>query len=189
MVPLSALWSPIVLSAVIVFVASSIMHMALTYHRSNYKRLPDEDKILDTLRAAGLQRGFYMFPFCTMKEMKSPAAMEKYKRGPVGSLTVLPLGPPAMPKYLGLWFGYCLLVGFFVAYLTGHTVPVGAHYPAVFRGAGTAAFLAYGLGVLPNAVWKGQTGSMTIKGGSDGGAAGWVAAGTVAWRWRGARGG
>ena len=121
MVPLSALWSPIVLSAVIVFVASSIMHMALTYHRSNYKRLPDEDKILDTLHAAGLQRGLYMFPFCTMKEMKSPAAMEKYKRGPVGSLTVLPLGPPAMPKYLGLWFGYCLLVGFFVAYLTGHT--------------------------------------------------------------------
>src|SRR5438128_6477115 len=86
MTPLSALWLPIVLSAVIVFVASSIMHMVLTYHRSNYGRLPDEDKVLDTLRAAGLQRGLYMFPFCTMKEMKSPAAMEKYKRGPVGSL-------------------------------------------------------------------------------------------------------
>ena len=67
MVPLSALWLPIVLSAVIVFVASSIMHMVLTYHRSIYGRLPDEDKVLDTLRAAGLQRGLYMFPFCTMK--------------------------------------------------------------------------------------------------------------------------
>lgn len=183
MVPLSALWLSIVLSAVIVFVASAIMHMALTYHRSNYKRLPDEEKILDTLHAAGLQRGLYMFPFCTMKEMKSPAAMEKYKRGPVGSLTVLPLGPPAMPKYLGLWFGYCLLVGFFVAYLTGHTVPVGAHYLAVYRVAGTTAFLAYGLGVLPNAVWKGQTWSMTIKEAIDGLVYALLTAGTFGWLW------
>src|SRR5438270_12288340 len=157
MVRLSALWLPIVLSAVIVFVASSIMHMLLTYHGSNYRRLPDEDKVLDTLRAAGLQRGLYMFPFCTMKEMKSPAAMEKYKRGPVGSLTVLPLGPPAMPKLLGLWFVYCLLVGFFVAYLTGHTVPVGARYPAEGSVAGTAAFLAYGSGPRANACWTGRS--------------------------------
>ena len=40
MTPLSALWLPIVLSAVIVFVASSIMHMVLPYHRSDYHKLP-----------------------------------------------------------------------------------------------------------------------------------------------------
>jgi hypothetical protein len=34
MVPLAALWLPIVVSAVIVFVASSIMHMLLPYHKS-----------------------------------------------------------------------------------------------------------------------------------------------------------
>ena len=56
MTPLSALWLPIVLSAVIVFVASSIMHMLLPYHRSDYKALPDEDKILPALRSAGLKR-------------------------------------------------------------------------------------------------------------------------------------
>jgi len=28
-----------------------------------------------------------------------------------------------MGKYLGQWFVYCLVVGFFVAYLTGRTRP------------------------------------------------------------------
>src|SRR5256886_15773372 len=140
MVPLTALWLPILLSAIIVFVASSIMHMVLPYHRSDYQRLPDEDKLLAALRAAGLKRGLYIFPFCTHKEMKSPALIEKYKQGPVGMMTVLPSGPPVMPKFLSMWFVYCLIIGFFVAYLTGRTVTPGAHYLAVFRVAGTAAF-------------------------------------------------
>ena len=118
MVPLAALWLPIVLAAVIVFIASSIMHIVLTYHQSDCQQLPDEDKLLAALRAAGLKRGFYHFPFCTHKEMKSPAVVEKYKQGPVGMMTVLPSGPPAMPKYPGSWFVYCLIIGFFVAYLT-----------------------------------------------------------------------
>src|SRR3989442_4166245 len=103
MVPLTALWLPILLSAIIVFVASSIMHMVLPYHRSDYQRLPDEDKLLAALRAAGLKRGLYIFPFGTHKEMKSPALIEKYKQGPVGMLTVLPSGPPAMPKFVVLF--------------------------------------------------------------------------------------
>src|SRR5271169_1866077 len=106
MVPLTALWLPILLSAVIVFVASSIMHMLLKYHQSDCHQLPDEDKLLATLRAAGLKRGFYMFPYGTPKDMKSPAMQEKFKQGPVGMMTVVPSGPPAMPKFLGLWFVY-----------------------------------------------------------------------------------
>src|SRR5258707_8676650 len=125
MVALSALWLPIVLSAVIVFVASSIMHMVLPYHRSDYRQLPEEDKLLAALRAAGLQRGLYRFPFCTHKEMKSPAAIEKFKQGPVGMLTVFPSGPPAMPKFLGMWFAYCLIIGFFASYLTWRTFATG----------------------------------------------------------------
>lgn len=183
MVPLSALWLPILLSAIIVFVASSIMHTVLPYHRGDYRQLPDEDKLLATLRAAGLTRGLYVFPFCTHKEMKSPAALEKYKQGPVGMMTVFPSGPPNMPKFLGLWFVYCLIIGFFVAYLTGRTVPFGAHYLAVFRVAGTAAFLAYGLGHLSNGIWKGQTWGVTIKEVIDGLIYGLLTAGTFGWLW------
>src|SRR6266550_9420910 len=101
MVPLASLWLPILLSAVIVFVASSILHMLLKYHQSDYRQLPDEDKILAALRPAGLKRGLYIFPFCTHKDMKSPALIEKYKQGPVGMMTVASNGPPVMPKFLG----------------------------------------------------------------------------------------
>src|SRR6266436_2743696 len=132
MVPLTALLLPLLLAAVIVFVASSIMHMALPYHRSDYRQLPDEDKLLPALRAAGLKRGLYMFPYCTHKDMKSPAIAEKQKQGPVGMLTVFPTGPVNMPKYLAMWFVYCLLIGLFVAYLTGRTVTPGAPYLASF---------------------------------------------------------
>lgn len=183
MVPLSALWLPIVLSAVIVFVASSIMHMLLPYHRSDYNRLPDEDKVTSTLRSLNLKRGLYVFPHCTPKDMKSPAAQEKYKQGPVGFITIVPSGPPALPKLLALWFLYSLVVSFFAAYLTAHTVAAGTSYLAVFRVVGTAAFLAYGLGILPNSIWKGQTPSTTIKELIDGLIYALLTAGTFGWLW------
>jgi hypothetical protein len=183
MVPLTALWLPILLSAVIVFVASSVMHMLLPYHRGDYHQLPDEDNLRTTLRTAGLKPGLYMFPFGTHKDMKSPALMEKYRQGPVGMMTILPSGPPVMPKFLGMWFVYCLIIGFFVAYLTGRTVMPGANYLAVFRVAGTAGFLAYGLGHLSNGIWKGQSWSMTIKEVIDGLVYGLLTAGTLGWLW------
>lgn len=183
MVPLTALWLPIVLSAVIVFVVSAILHTVLTYHQSDCHQLPDEAKVLDVLRAAGLKRGYYHFPYCNHKDMKSPAVQEKFKQGPVGMMTVFPSGPPAMGKFLGQWFAYCLIIGFFVAYLTGHTVAAGANYLAVFRVAGTAAFLAYGLGQLSNGIWKGQPWGMTIKEVADGLLYGLVTAGAFGWLW------
>jgi len=183
MVSLAALWLPILISAVIVFVASSIMHTVLPYHRSDYHQLPDEDKVLAALRAAGPKRGFYTLPYCTPKEMKSPAMVEKYKQGPVGLMTVFPSGPPVMAKFLGLWFAYCLIISFFVAYLSAHTVAFGAHYLAVFRVVGTAAFLAYGLGQLSNGIWRGQPWGMTIKEVIDGLVYGLLTAGTFGWLW------
>ena len=183
MVPLAALWLPILLSAVIVFVASAIMHTVLTYHQSDCKQIPEEARVLETLRAIGLKRGYYHFPYCTHKDMKSPEVVEKFKQGPVGILTVFPSGPPAMGKFLGQWFVFCLIISFFVAYLTAHTVPYGVHYLVVFRVVGTAAFLAYGLGQLSNGIWKGQPWGMTIKEVADGLLYGLLTAGMFGWLW------
>jgi hypothetical protein len=183
MTVLATLWLPTLLSAVIVFVASSIMHTLLPYHRGDYQKLPDEDKVLPVLRGAGLKRGLYIFPFATHKEMKSPAVIEKYKQGPVGMMTIAPNGPPVMPKFLGLWFGYCLLVSFFVAYLAAHTIAPGAYYLRVFRVVGTTAFLAYGLGHLSDGIWKNQTFSFTIKEVIDGLVYALLTAGTFGWLW------
>ena len=43
MVPVTSLWLPVLVSAVIVFVASSILHMVLPFHRKDYRAVPSED--------------------------------------------------------------------------------------------------------------------------------------------------
>ena len=184
MVPITALWLPILLSAVIVFVASSILHMVLPFHKSDYRKLPDEDKVVDALRGAGVVPGpAYHFPHCTQKEMKSPEMVEKFKRGPVGLMTIIPSGPPAMGKYLGLWFLNCVVIGIFVAYITGSTRAPGTYYLEVFRVAGASAFMAYGVGQLQDSVWKGQTWGITFKHVVDGLIYALLTAGTFGWLW------
>jgi hypothetical protein len=183
MVSLTALWLPILLSAVIVFFASFIMHMLLSYHRSDYGQLPDEDKILAVLRVASLKRGLYVFPYCTHKDMKSPALLEKQKQGPVGFLTIVPSGPPAMPKFLTQWFVFCLLIGLVVACIAGSTLAAGTPYMKVFHVVGAAAFLAYGLANLSSGIWKGQKWSTTIKEVIDGLVYALLTAGTFGWLW------
>lgn len=183
MVLLAALWMPILLSAVVVFIASSILHMVLPYHQGDYKQLPDEEKLLAGLRAANLQKGLYMFPFGSHKEMNTPAMKEKFTRGPVGTMMLYQSGPPVMGKFLGLWFVFCLLVSFLDAYLTGHTVAAGARYLTVFRVAGAAGFMGYGLGPLVNSIWKGQPWGMTIKEVVDGLIYALLTAGVFGWLW------
>lgn len=115
--------------------------------------------------------------------MNTPAMKEKFTRGPVGIITLFQSGPPAMGKFMGLWFVFCLLVSFLDAYLTGHTVAAGARYLAVFRVAGTAGFMAYGVGPLVNSIWKGQPWGMTIKEVVDGLIYGLLTAGVFGWLW------
>jgi hypothetical protein len=184
MVSLSALWLPVLLSAVIVFVASSILHMLLPWHRSDYRKLPEEEKVQEALRAAGVTPGpMYFFPHCSHKEMKSPATLEKFKRGPVGHITIMPSGPPAIGKNLIQWFLYCILVGIFAAYLAGHTRPAGTPYLEVFRVAGTIAFVGYGFGQILDSIWKAQNWGVTFKHAVDGLIYALLTAGTFGWLW------
>jgi hypothetical protein len=184
MISLTALWLPILASALIVFFASSIIHMLLPIHKSDYRKLPDEGRVLDAMRTAGVTPGrMYHFPFCTHKEMKSPEAQERFKRGPVGLLTVIPSGPPAMGKYLGQWFGFCVFISIFVAYLAGRTLNPSAEYLAVFRVAGTTAFLGYAAASIQDSIWKGQTWGVTAKHVVDGLIYALLTAGTFGWLW------
>lgn len=184
MVPIHALWLPILLSAVIVFVASSIIHMALPIHMSDYRKLPEEEKVLDTFRATGITPGReYRFPYCTQKEMKSPENMEKFKRGPVGLLVIMPSGAMKMGKFLGQWFVYCVVVSIFAAYLTGRTRAPGTEYLEVFRVAGCTAFIGYALAQAQNSIWRGITWGVTLKHMLDGLIFGLLTGGTFGWLW------
>jgi len=184
MVPLTALWLPILLSAVAVFIASSIVHMVLPLHRGDYKRLPDEEKLLEALRSAGVAPGAYMFP-CPedFKDMGSSEMAEKYTKGPVGMMTVLPNGPPMMAKHLVMWFVYCLVIGFFLAYIAGRTLSAGVDYLAVFRVVGATGFLAYAGAYAADPIWRGASWPTTSKFLFDGLLYGLITAGVFGWLW------
>jgi hypothetical protein len=184
MVPITALWLPILLSAVIVFVFSSIIHMALPFHKSDYRKLPDEDKVADTLRSAGVTPGrVYVIPHCTMKEMKSAEVQEKFKRGPVGFITIRPSGVPGMGKFLIQWFVYCIVVGIFVACVTASTQLPGTAYLRIFHLAAIVAFAGYSLALTQNAIFKGETWGVTFKYLLDGLIYALLTAGTFGWLW------
>ena len=184
MTPLAALWMPIAVAAIFVFLLSWILHTVLKYHASDYRKLPKEDETLAGLRTAGLTPGMYHFPHCAdMKEMSSPAMIEKMKAGPVGTMTILPSGPPAMGRYLGLWFVHCVLIGLFAGYVASRTLAPGTDYLQVFRVTGTVAFVGYGLSQFANSIWKGAPWGATIKEIVDGLLYGLVTAGAFGWLW------
>ncbi len=184
MVSLTALWLPIVLSAVAIFIASSVIHMVFKYHNSEYSQLPDEDSVLAAMRSAKTSPGFYSFPYAAdMKEMGSPELMEKYTAGPVGTVNINPSGPPAMGKHLAQWFAYTLFVGFFAAYIASRTLGPGTHYLQVFRVVGATCFMGYAFAHFSDAVWKTKPWSMTFKHVVDGLVYALLSAGIFGWLW------
>jgi hypothetical protein len=184
MVSLTALWLPILLSAVGVFIVSSIIHMLLRFHKGEYGKLPGEANILEAMRKEGVSRGEYMFPCAdSLKESSTPEMQEKFKQGPVGLMVVMPDGTPSMGKSLVTWFLYSIMVGIFVAYITSRTLPAGSEYLAVFRIAGAVAFIAYSVAHASNSIWKGVPWSSTFKHAVDGLVYGLVTGGFFGWLW------
>ena len=184
MVALSMLWLPILLSAVIVFVASSIIHMALPWHKNDYLAVPDQDKVMDALRPFGIPPGDYMLPRCaTMEEMKTPEFREKLNKGPVAIMTVMPNGQWSMGRNLVLWFLYSVVVSFFAAYIASHALPSGAHYLRVFQLVGATAFIGYALALWQMSIWYRRAWSTTIKATVDGLIYALLTAGVFGWLW------
>ena len=163
--PLGSLWLPVVVSAVAVFVVSSILHMALKYHRADHKQLPDEEGVRDALRKSGAAPGMYMTPYCKdQKEMNEPAFKEKFVKGPIAIIAMMPNGQVNMGKYLGLWFGLALFVSFVAGYVARVALQPGAgDATRAFRITGTVAFAAYGLGQISDSIWKAQPWSNTTR--------------------------
>lgn len=179
------LWLPIVLSAVFVFVASSIIHMVFVFwHKGDYGKLPGEDQILEAMRGQNVQPGHYMFPCAaSMKDACTPEMTEKFNRGPVGFMTVVPSGQMKMGKCLVLWFLFSLLISICAAYVAQLTIGSNAPYLLVFRMTGAVAVVGYTLGGIPESIWKGLSWKIQIKHGIDGIIYGLLTAGTFGWLW------
>lgn len=182
MVPVMSLWAPILLSAVLVFLASSIIHMLLPYHRSDFKKVQAEDSLMESLRKLSVPPGNYMMPHAgTPGAMKDPAYIEKKKRGPVAVLTVMK--DASMGASLFQWFLYCIVVGVFAAYIAGRALGPGADYMAVFRFAGCTAFIGYGLALWQHSIWYKIAWSTTLKSNIDSLVYGLLTGGAFGWLW------
>lgn len=182
MVPILSLLLPILLSAVLVFIASSIIHMFLGYHANDFAGLPDEDAVRAALRP--VPPGDYVVPWAgSMEAVRSPEVMAKMKEGPIAFLTVREGGAPSMGKELTLWFVYCVVVSVFAAYITGRAVGPAADYLDVFRFAGTTAFAGYVLAQWQQTIWYHRSAMTSIKNTFDGLVYALLTAGVFGWLW------
>ncbi len=184
MISIMALWMPVFVSAVLVFLASSVIHMVLTYHRSDFGGVADEAGVMDALRKFTIPPGEYVIPHAgSPKAMASEEFLEKANKGPVAFVTVMPNGVPSMNKSLIQWFLYCLVVSVFAAYIAGRALAPGASYLEVFRFAGCTAFAGYALALWQNSIWYKRAWSVTLKSTFDGLIYGLLTAGTFGWLW------
>ena len=104
---LLSLWLPILLSAVLVFMVSSIIHMLLGYHAADWKKMPPEDEVVEPMRRFQILPGDYVLP-CpdSPAHGRSPGFAAKMAKRPIVGMTVWPAGPPRMGASLVPWFIY-----------------------------------------------------------------------------------
>ena len=184
MVPITELWLPILASAVAVFVASSLIHMVIGYHKNDFTAVPNEDRVADALRPFNLSPGDYCLPKPrSMAQMKDPAFVEKIKKGPVALITILPPGNPGMGAQLGQWFLFIVLVAAMAAYITGRALRPGAEYLEVMRFAGATTFFCFSMAYIPTSIWYKKNWGTTLRNMLDGLVYGLVTGGVFGWLW------
>lgn len=184
MTALSTLWLPLLVSAVLIFLASFVIHMVLPWHKGDYRPLPNEDAVMDALRPFGIPPGDYMVPCPSSRaEWRSAEFTQKVARGPVLVATVMPNGPVSMGTNLTLWFLYIVVVGLFGAYVASRALAPGAAYLEVFRFVGATAFAGYALALWQMSIWYRRAWSTTIRSTIDGLVYALLTAGVFGWLW------
>jgi len=178
------LWLPILASGVLVFIVSSLIHMVLPWHKNDYPKAPDEDKILDALRPLAIPPGAYFMPRpADMKQMRSPEFTEKLKRGPVLMLQVRKNGQDSMVTRLGSWFLYSLFVSMFAALVAAISLRPGADSHDVFHLVALTAFAGYSIALWQMSIWYDRPWMLAVKSTIDGAIYALVTAGAFAWLW------
>lgn len=184
MVSIVSLALPILVSAVIVFVVSAVIHMFLPYHKNDLRPVGREDELLDAVRRLNLPPGDYAAPHAgSMAGMSDPKFIERSTKGPLIIMTLAPGAPPSMTTSLLLWFLYSIVVGVFAAYIAGRALGPGADYLEVFRFAGASAFMGYSLALLQQSIWFRWSWATTMKNVFDGLIYALLTAGAFGWLW------
>lgn len=184
MVSLTSLWLPILLSAVVVFVLSAIVHMVLPFHRNDFRKLPNEEQVLDALRKFNVPPGDYMAPKASgPADMRTKEFQEKFSRGPVFVATFMPSGPMTMGPQLVQWFVFCVVVSLFAGYIASRTLMAGTEYLKVSQIVSTTAFLGYVMAHWADVIWYRRSVTTMIKSTIDGIIFGLFTGGVFGWLW------
>ncbi len=169
MISLTSLWLPIVLSAVAIFIASSIIHTVLQWHNSDYPKMPQEDQVMDALRPFSIAPGDYFVPRADhASELKTQEFLDKLNKGPVIVMTVMPNGPFKMGKSLGLWFVYCLIVVAFSACIAASALPPAAPVHHIFHLVAATSFMGFAVALWQMSIWYQRSWVTTLKSTIDG---------------------
>ncbi len=181
---LVGLWMPILVSSVLVFIASSLVWTVLGAHKWHIRGLPDEAGAREALAKQGVGPGMYTIPYSSSQAaMKDPAYQEKLAKGPVAVITVREPGVPNMGRFLGSWFLYVLFVSYTVAFVCGQTLGRGTPYMVVFKVAGAVALAGYSYAQIPAAIWWGRPWKSALKEFADGILYAALTAGSFGWLW------
>lgn len=182
---LTQLWLPILLAAVAVWIYSAVAWMVLPHHTNDQRGLPDEDAALDAIRALGVPPGNYGFPRPANKAAcKDPAFVEKWKRGPAGTLNIWP--EFNMGRNMVLSFIVYLLISTLIAYLGAAALTPGTSFGKVFQVLGVAGILAYTTSGLTNAIWFQASRNAVLSNAFDGIVSGLITGAIFASLWPGA---
>ncbi len=119
-----------ILGAVVVFLMSSIFHMATHLGEVGVQALPNEEGVLAAMRSSIHEPGFYFFPEPNMAPGRSKEQMQadsaaylaKYKEGPTGILIYSPGGVELQfGKLLVYQFLFGLAGSFLASWILGVT--------------------------------------------------------------------
>jgi hypothetical protein len=180
---IAVLVAPALLSGVVVFVVSSVLHMLLPWHRNDYRTVPNQDQVMDALRAFAIPPGDYMLPRPSdMAEMRTPAFREKVERGPTLVMTIWPSGSRSMGLQLGVWFVYLVLVSGFAGHIADRAgVRANAHL--LFHTVGLASFLGYAAALWQMFIWYRRSWVTTLRASIDGLIYAGITATIFVWLW------
>jgi hypothetical protein len=184
MVPVTALWLPVVVSAVFVFIVSSVLHMVFKYHNTDYVPLPNEDAVRAAIRSANPTPREYMIPYCAnMQAMKTPEMQLKFAEGPVGRLTLRAPGPISIGPSLAQWFIFSLAISIVVAALASVTLSSAYSTRHIFIVVCVTTWLAYSAGHITSSIWFARPWSITLKEIFDGLLYGLATGAAFVWLW------
>ena len=146
------LWLPVLAAGLATHVMSALAWMVLPHHKPEWKRFPEEDKLLDLINEGPVPADQYMFPFAAdTVEMKSEEFQQK--QGKCRGMLILWPTQLNMGAAMGQTLAFFFFAAFCIGYVASLALEPGESFFQVFRVATTVGLLTHCLGIFPGVFW------------------------------------